>query len=173
MENRNGMLKTCIHTCTFHTSEVAGVKLFPCRLRVKNPVFNKRKSLLFSFSSIPMVVTKTDTHENKCCRPDYYKKHHLEHQFFLCWCVHALIPETAMMGTLSPTLSAVLRISSACSRLLHQSTVVRHDFTLRKVKCNFQRYQDGEFKSNQLPTANPEPLLKFLRAEKKKQIDVQ
>lgn len=52
--------------------------------------------------------------------------------------------------------------------LLHQSTVVGHDFALRKVKCHFQRYQDGEFKSNQLPTANPEPFLQFLRVEKKK-----
>lgn len=46
--------------------------------------------------------------------------------------------------------------------LLHQASVVWHDFALRKVESHLQGDEDSELKRYQLPPADPETLLELL-----------
>ncbi len=46
--------------------------------------------------------------------------------------------------------------------LLHQPSVMWHDFALREVERHLQGDQDGELKRYQLPPADPETLLQLL-----------
>lgn len=47
--------------------------------------------------------------------------------------------------------------------LLHQPSVMWHDFTLREVERHLQGDQDGELKRNEFPPADPEPFLQLLQ----------
>lgn len=50
--------------------------------------------------------------------------------------------------------------------LLHQASVVRHDFALREVERHLQGNQDGELKGDELPPADPESLLQLLQTHR-------
>lgn len=59
--------------------------------------------------------------------------------------------------------------SGGSGLLLLQASVMRHDFTLRKVERHLQGHQDGELERYQLPPADPETLLQLLHETQTKQ----
>lgn len=53
--------------------------------------------------------------------------------------------------------------------VLHQASVVRHHFVLRKVESKLQGHQHWELKGNQLSPVQPELLFQFLQGWPRKQ----